>query len=407
MQQDVDYLYKYRDYLELDDLLQSQFTYLSNVLVSYYRVNRHLASPAIEKYLGVEYEECQRFQDHEQDKMYQCVASEILDRVLEYYGKRYKFNTEADIATITGKLEREPYAINDFILLSYNLARSYFYFPMNLLDDKDKLRIGNKYIDFILSNEHLYPQSFKSFIFYLSKKYQKIFEYDENIIPLKQLETRLKNEFDLITEKDLVSVINKINSVPQYIRKLEEILLAVKPEIALRYGTLQNIVATLDTMINDNNEYINSYRPWKNYDQDPTSDIVIPKNSIFTVGVLKFEMILVRASMASCNAVIHYKDPIKLVRANEPILLESLKDLEKFILMDGMQGSWSDIGVKYVRRRTAQSLSILQESIHMESSDNDILSQKLEAIANKISDNRFDDTIIADVRNLIISLSGN
>jgi DNA-binding CsgD family transcriptional regulator len=199
LQKDIDYFNKNPKFLHEDDVLQSKVSYLAYSLSAHYRWNKDIEM-LIDKYLATEYKECAGFSEHESKKLHQCVSYSILERTEKYYENRYKFTDKDSISLIKNKLERERYALDDFILLSYHKARSYE--PKNLWSISD-LEYVNKYLDFVILNAN--NDKDKIIETFLAKKYKLIIERNYINAEIKKVRTqfiqkRYKRKFGKITK---------------------------------------------------------------------------------------------------------------------------------------------------------------------------------------------------------------
>lgn len=398
LQKDIDFLLQHSQYLKEDDSLQSKFCYLVTVLAAQYRWNKY-RNISVDDYLSNKYKECTLY-NNSPERFHLCVHSILLERTIQYYRDRYKIIKNDTIQSIVYKLNREPYALEDFTSLSYAQARGHF--PKNSwnnVDLSDANNFINRYLDLIATTQELKHN--KPFDLYLILKYQQIVKrYSaENLIKILQQE--IQQEFSQVKNHgNLINIINNILLTSENLVKLRKIIDPQLEHIKLKLKLLKEIIPALSTLLNDTSHYFINDKPWLNDTQKSPITVIIPKEDRFNIGTIIAEILLSQAVIVQYNVLMYYSEQEKLNVENKKVLLESIDKLGVFVNNQKIQINWNDLGVISSKDKIRQALEVFKKFNY-----NSHTRANIQILIEKISNNKFDDSIKSDVSKFLIELS--
>lgn len=392
VQEAVDNLYnKYNKYLSQADL-QSKFNYLSCALAGHYRYNRDHNDIPVDNYLKSQHILSLWWNNFNLGEFHDYIASNILNRAINYYNIRYGLTDTDTIEVIKDKLARHTYALEDYILLNYYLSRGYMSSLMKDKKNDEEIKKVERYLDIaILGKEYNMYEACAA------EKNKLIIERDKIQISIMELKQKLKEAFPVVqNDASLVSIINQIKSKEQNKSKFQKTM----ENFLIAYGDkelkLQKIIGGFLKLESDDHKYINHYKPWRKSQEE----FLIPKDAFFNIAVMCKENLRTQVVLMNYNILAHYDNSQKLQEMQMECLSNSLKTLSRFLGHSEIQNKWGDTAIKEQKKMIAKAVKQLGSAYY----DTNIAKQ-LQAVADKIQGDKFDSDVGHDINIIIQSIS--
>jgi hypothetical protein len=165
---------------------------------------------------------------------------------------------------------------------------------------------------------------------------------------------------------------------------------------------LQNINAGLIDLLQDNNKYVNHYKPWAVDNKKLPHEITIPKEDKFNIATLCSEIVITHAIISSYNHLL-YENSENLIQENKKNLLETIKILKEFLVNNDIQNNYNDIGINHIKRKIKEVVDTLLKANY----GNDDYNSKFKVIVDKFFEEKMNNTIFDDIDSLVTSIKNN